>query len=293
MEIWELGAVELAAALRARELSAVEALDGDRGARRRARARCTRSCSASRAPAPTPSAPTPSWPRGPAARCAASRSRSRTPTTWPASPRRTGRPRSRPTSRTTTVVAVRRLQEAGAVIFAKTATPEFCYAGTTPGTHNPHDPHEDAGRLVRRRGGRGGRGRRTARARRRRRRLDPHPGRLLRRRRLQAHLRRRAAGAELPRLTYDEPGLPNSAGNIRPRVDELLAPLHANPPLLRGAGRVLRARHGRQRHRGGDARPPEHAQVPALTRGEAARALAPAAGDDRRAQPRAACRLAA
>jgi Asp-tRNA(Asn)/Glu-tRNA(Gln) amidotransferase A subunit family amidase len=38
-----------------------------------------------------------------------------------------------------TVAAVRRLEEAGAVIFAKTATPEFCYAGTTPGLGNPHD----------------------------------------------------------------------------------------------------------------------------------------------------------
>jgi len=31
------------------------------------------------------------------------------------------------------------LPKAGAVIFAKTATPEFCYAGTTPGLGNPHD----------------------------------------------------------------------------------------------------------------------------------------------------------
>ena len=36
-------------------------------------------------------------------------------------------------------------EEAGAVIFAKTATPEFCYAGTTPGTHNPHDPTRTPG----------------------------------------------------------------------------------------------------------------------------------------------------
>ena len=44
-----------------------------------------------------------------------------------------------------TVTAVRRLEAAGAVIFAKTATPEFCYAGTTPGTHNPHDPTRTPG----------------------------------------------------------------------------------------------------------------------------------------------------
>ena len=38
-----------------------------------------------------------------------------------------------------TVAAVRRLEDAGAVIFGKTTTPEFCYAGTTPGLGNPHD----------------------------------------------------------------------------------------------------------------------------------------------------------
>ena len=99
----------------------------------------------------------------------------------------------------TTVVAVRRLQEAGAVIFAKTATPEFCYAGTTPGTQQPARPDEDARRLLGRRRGRGRGRRRPARARRRRRRLDPHPGRVLRRRRLQADVRRGAARAELRR----------------------------------------------------------------------------------------------
>ena len=51
--------------------------------------------------------------------------------------------------------------------------------------------------------------------------------------------------------------------HIQPRVDELMAPLRANPPLLRSPRRVLRARHGRERHRGGHARPPEHAPVPA------------------------------
>ncbi len=38
-----------------------------------------------------------------------------------------------------TVAAVRRLEESGAVLFAKTATPEFCYAGVTPGLGNPVD----------------------------------------------------------------------------------------------------------------------------------------------------------
>jgi Asp-tRNA(Asn)/Glu-tRNA(Gln) amidotransferase A subunit family amidase len=46
---------------------------------------------------------------------------------------------------TETVTAVRRLEAAGAVIFAKTTTPEFCYAGTTPGTHNPHAPTRTPG----------------------------------------------------------------------------------------------------------------------------------------------------
>jgi Asp-tRNA(Asn)/Glu-tRNA(Gln) amidotransferase A subunit family amidase len=44
-----------------------------------------------------------------------------------------------------TVAAVRRLEDAGAVIFAKTTTPEFCYAGTTPGLGNPHDPTRTPG----------------------------------------------------------------------------------------------------------------------------------------------------
>src|SRR5262249_43669358 len=44
-----------------------------------------------------------------------------------------------------TVAAVRQLEDAGAVIFAKTATPEFCYAGVTPGLANPHDPTRTPG----------------------------------------------------------------------------------------------------------------------------------------------------
>src|SRR4051812_27340694 len=44
-----------------------------------------------------------------------------------------------------TVAAVARLEAAGAVIFAKTATPEFCYAGTTPGLDNPHDASRTPG----------------------------------------------------------------------------------------------------------------------------------------------------
>ena len=98
-----------------------------------------------------------------AARCAACRSRSRTPTTSRACRRRSARARCR---------AVRagrdrrrpceRLEAAGAVIFAKTATPEFCYVGARrPGTGNPHDPTRTPGRLLRRRGGRVGRRRRA------------------------------------------------------------------------------------------------------------------------------------
>ena len=83
MEIWELGAVELAAALRDRELSAVEALEA---VLERADAitptlnpfalRLDERARARRLPRPTNSSPA-----APAARCAACRSRSRTRTT--------------------------------------------------------------------------------------------------------------------------------------------------------------------------------------------------------------------
>ena len=59
--------------------------------------------------------------------------------------RRHGTTAVTPYTPTETVSAVRRLEAAGAVIFAKTTTPEFCYAGTTPGTHNPHDPSRTPG----------------------------------------------------------------------------------------------------------------------------------------------------
>ena len=60
---------------------------------------------------------------------------------------------------TQTVGAVARLLAAGAVVFAKTTTSEFCYTGvsTAPAfgvTANPHDLTRTRGRLVRRRGGR-------------------------------------------------------------------------------------------------------------------------------------------
>ena len=123
-----------------------------RGARRDARARRR-----DRAPAPVRAAarrarprrrrarPTRSSPAARAARCAACRSPSRTRTGMAGVPTTLGI--DAPSSRSIpveTVAAVRRLEEAGAVIFAKTATPEFCYAGTTPGTHNPHDPTQHA-----------------------------------------------------------------------------------------------------------------------------------------------------
>ncbi len=55
-----------------------------------------------------------------------------------------------PTVPTETVVAVERLQEAGAVIYAKTTTPELCYFGYTESerhgrTANPLDPARTAG----------------------------------------------------------------------------------------------------------------------------------------------------
>ena len=144
MEIWELGAVELAAALRGRELSAVEALDAIE-----ARADAIEHLH-------------PFVLRLESARDAAleaDRSLARgdggalcgVPITVKDSHYMAGVPTTHGTTAVepyvpdTTVVAVRRLQDAGAVIFAKTATPEFCYAGTTPGTHNPYDPTRTPG----------------------------------------------------------------------------------------------------------------------------------------------------
>ena len=138
MEIWELGAVELAAALRARELSAVEAL-----AAIEARADALEPLhpfvlhlERARADAERADAQLAAGTGGPL--CGV-------PVTVKDSHYMAGVPTTHGTTAVapdvpeTTVVAVRRLQDAGAVIFAKTATPEFCYAGTTPGTHNPHD----------------------------------------------------------------------------------------------------------------------------------------------------------
>jgi Asp-tRNA(Asn)/Glu-tRNA(Gln) amidotransferase A subunit family amidase len=144
MEIWELGAVELSAALRERELSAVEALD------------------AVTARADAIAHLNPFVLRLESAREAAERADVALaggeggplcgiPVTVKDSHYLAGVPTTHGTTAVEpyvpdeTVVAVRRLEQAGAVIFAKTATPEFCYAGTTPGTHNPHDPAKTPG----------------------------------------------------------------------------------------------------------------------------------------------------
>ena len=144
MEIWELGAVELAAALRGRELSAVEALDAIT-----ARADAIEHLhpfvlrlDSARADAERADVQLAAGTGG--ALCGV-------PLTVKDSHYMAGVPTLHGTIAVepyvpeVTVTAVRRLQEAGAVIFAKTATPEFCYAGTTPGTHNPHDPAKTPG----------------------------------------------------------------------------------------------------------------------------------------------------
>ncbi len=129
-------AVELAAALRRRELSAVEALE-DALARADAVPARRSPCGSTSAPAPRPSPPTPRWPAARAARCAACRSRVKDSHWIAGVPTTFGSSAVEPLIPVETVGAVRRLEDAGAVIFAKTATPEFCYAGTTPGLGQP------------------------------------------------------------------------------------------------------------------------------------------------------------
>jgi Asp-tRNA(Asn)/Glu-tRNA(Gln) amidotransferase A subunit family amidase len=145
MEIWELGAVELAAALRGREFSAVEALTA---VLERAEAVADLNPFALRlderalAAAVNADAQLAAGEGGPL--CGV-------PLTVKDSHYMAGVPTTHGTRAVPphvpaeTVTAVRRLEAAGAVIFAKTATPEFCYSGTTPGTHNPHDPTRTPG----------------------------------------------------------------------------------------------------------------------------------------------------
>lgn len=93
-----------------------------------------------------------------------------------------------------TVGAIERLETAVAVILARTTVPEFCYFGITESaqfgrTSNPWDTSRTAG------GSSGGAAAALATgcgplfARRRRRQVDPDPGRILRDRRLQGHVR--------------------------------------------------------------------------------------------------------
>ena len=139
----EMSAVELAAALRSRELSAVEALDAaleragsvpaafavrlDERAREAARAADAQLARGEGGPlCGVPLTVKDShWMAG-------------VPTTFASKA-------VEPLIPIETVAAVRRLEDAGGVIFAKTATPEFCYAGTTPGLGNPHDPSRTPG----------------------------------------------------------------------------------------------------------------------------------------------------
>ena len=145
MEICELSAVELAAALRARELSAVDAL---RAVQDRADAIAGLNPFAlrldERALAAAKAADAQLALDEGGALCGV-------PLTVKDSHYVAGVPTFHGTSSVPpytppeTVCAVRRLEAAGAVVYAKTATPEFCYAGTTPGTLNPHDPSRTPG----------------------------------------------------------------------------------------------------------------------------------------------------
>ena len=146
MEICDLGAVELAAALRARELSAVDAL---RAVLERADAIAALNPFALRlderafAAAVAADAQLALDEGGPLCGVPLTVKDSHYVAGVPTTHRHA--PPSRRYTPTETVSAVRRLEAAGAVIFAKTTTPEFCYAGTTPGTHNPHDPSRTPG----------------------------------------------------------------------------------------------------------------------------------------------------
>jgi Asp-tRNA(Asn)/Glu-tRNA(Gln) amidotransferase A subunit family amidase len=145
MEIWELGAVELAAALRGRECSAVEALDAvlERAdAIEELNPFALRLDERARAAALAADAQLARGDGG--ALC-------NVPLTVKDSHYMAGVPTMHgtlavpPYTPNETVSAVRRIEAAGGAIFAKTATPEFCYAGTTPGTGNPHDPMRTPG----------------------------------------------------------------------------------------------------------------------------------------------------
>ena len=104
---------------------------------------------------------------------------------------------------TATAEAVRRLEAAGYANVGKTNLHEFAYGTTSENPHfgnvpNPIAPGPGRRRVERRLRRRPRRGTRRRGARLGHRRLDPDPGRLLRRRRLQADLRARPAGRLLP-----------------------------------------------------------------------------------------------
>ena len=107
---------------------------------------------------------------------------------------------------------MRRLEAAGYADVGKTNLHEFAYGITSENPHfgtvpNPASPGRRR-RLERRLGGGARRGPRRRRARHRLRRLDPYPGRLVRRRRLQADVRPRPARRLLPARAQLRPRRP-------------------------------------------------------------------------------------
>ena len=152
---------------------------------------------------------------------------------------------------TETVGPIERLEAAGAVIFARTAVPEFCYFGVTESRvqrahRQPVEPGTHLRRLVRRRRCRRGGRRRAAVARWRRRRLDPHPRRVLWRRRVQAHVRPGSARAVHSRL--EDAGRNGAVGSVGRRraahADHrrrLRSPRSAQPPVDRARRPTARA----------------------------------------------------
>ena len=130
--------------------------------------------------------------------------------------------------------AVRRAKDAGAIVVGKTLTHEFAWGITSTNPHfppcrNPWDrervPGGSSGGSRRRARDR----RRRARARHRHRRLDPHPGRVLRRLRPQADLRPDPRHRRLPARALARPRRPDGA-HARRRA-----------AVLRGADRRPRA----------------------------------------------------
>ena len=98
-----------------------------------------------------------------------------------------------------------RVEQAGAIILGKTNSPTFGFRGTCDNylfgpTRNPFNLNEEFRWFVRRKRGRGRRGPAAVRRRRGRRRFDPHSRGVVRRLRLQAFLRSRAAAARAERL---------------------------------------------------------------------------------------------